>query len=370
MVVLIRSNAIVGDPRVGKYIDFLESQQIDYKVIGWDRANDNISSNNTIYYKRLAGYNVGGGKAALNRLRWFWFVIKTLLKQKNITTIHGCDLDGAFPAVIYKLLGHWNVKVVFDVFDWFSATLANQPSWIRFFFRIMECISVKCSSHIIICEEERIRQIPYDIKHKYSVLPNIPSLENDDFLREDSSLHFDNEKPTLTYVGGLYGGRFLNELLDVAEQGICNLLIAGYGGESLENRCKTLNNNGNIKYFGKVAYKDGLSIMNNADIIYAMYCKTNPNHIYAAPNKFYEAMFLAKPIISTKGTMVGEKIDKLDIGYTIEENIEELISLLKSLDRTELVKKGFNAHTLWCEHYKNFVSCYMHQTYKSIIIEL
>lgn len=368
MVVLIRSNAIVGDPRVGKYVDFLESQQIYYKIIGWDRSNDNISSDTTIYYRHHAGYNVGGGKAALNRLRWFWFVIKTLLKQKNITTIHGCDLDGAFPAVIYKMLGHWNVKVVFDVFDWFSATLANQPSWIRFFFRIMECISVKCSSHIIICEEERIRQIPYDIKHKYSVLPNIPSFMDDDFLRINTSFQFNNNKPTLTYVGGLYDERFLDELLNVAELGFCNLLIAGYGDHLLEKRCKELDTKYNIKYFGKVEYKDGLNIMYNADIIYAMYCKSNPNHIYAAPNKFYEAMYLSKPIISTRGTIVGEKIERLDIGYTIEEHIEELITILKSLDINDITKKGYNAHTLWCERYKNFISCYMHNIYKSIIV--
>lgn len=367
MVVLIRSNAIVGDSRVGKYIDFLDTQSIDYKIIGWDRLNDSSPSSNTIFFKRQAGYNVGGRKAALDRLRWFGFVIKTLFKLKNVTTIHGCDLDGTFPAVIYKLLGHWNVKIIFDVFDWFSATLANQSSWIRFCFRIMEWVSVKFSNHIIICEEERIRQIPYDIKHKYSVLPNIPSFTNNNFIRDENSLHFDNEKPTLTYVGGLYGGRFLEELLNVAEQGICNLLIAGYGDQLLENKCKALNNKDNIKYFGKVAYKDGLNIMNNADVIYAMYCKTNPNHIYAAPNKFYEAMFLGKPIISTKGTIVGEKIDKLDIGYTIEENIDELISLLKTLDKKDVGVKGCNAQVLWNQQYRDYVSCYMHQVYKSII---
>ncbi len=368
MVVLIRSNAIVGDSRAGKYIDFLDTQSIDYKIIGWDRLNDSSPSSNTIFFKRRAGYNVGGRKAALDRLRWFGFVIKTLFKLKNVTTIHGCDLDGTFPAVIYKLLGHWNVKIIFDVFDWFSATLANQPSWIRFCFRIMEWVSVKFSNHIIICEEERIRQIPYDIKHKYSVLPNVPNFMDDNFLRVNTSFQFNNNKPTLTYVGGLYGERFLDELLDVAEQGFCNLLIAGYGDHLLEKRCKELDNKYyNIKYFGKVAYTYGLNIMYNSDIIYAMYCKSNPNHIYAAPNKFYEAMFLSKPIISTKGTIVGEKIEKLGIGYTIEENIDELITIIKLLDRPDITEKGYNAHTLWCERYKNFVSCYLHSIYKSIL---
>lgn len=86
--------------------------------------------------------------------------------------------------------------------------------------------------------------------------------------------------------------------------GICNLLIAGYGAKEIEERCINLNEKDNIIYFGKVVYDQGLNIMYNGDVIYAMYCKTNPNHIFAAPNKYYEAMLLAKPIISTKGTIV------------------------------------------------------------------
>ncbi len=367
MVVLIRSRSIVGDPRVEKYIDFLDSKHIDYKVIGWNRSNDKQPSKNTIYYNRSVGYNVGGGKAVLNRLLWFVFVLKMLLKLKKITSIHGCDLDGTFPAVIYKFLYNWNVKIIFDVFDWYSATLANQSSWILFFFRIIEYLSIKFSNHIIICEEERLEQIPYDIKHKYSVLPNIPNFVDDGFLKYDNTLHFNNNKFTLTYVGGLYDERFLEELLNVAEKGICNLLIAGYGDQKLEERCKELNKRENIKYFGKVAYRDGLNIMYNADIVYAMYCKTNPNHIYAAPNKFYEAMFLSKPIISTKGTIVGEKIDNLKIGYTIEENIADLISLLKSLKENDVVGKQLNSKALWNKRYKTYVSCYLQETYNLIV---
>lgn len=367
MVVLIRSNAIIGDPRISKYIDFLESQQIEYKVIGWDRSNDNQPAKAIIYYNRRAGYNIGGREAALNRLRWFVFVIKTLFELKNITSIHGCDLDGTFPAVLYKLLGHWNVKIIFDIFDWYSATLANQPSWIRFFFHIMEYISIKLANHVIICEEERIMQIPYDIRNKYSVLPNIPSFMDDTFLQYDSSLHFNNNKPTLTYVGGLYNERFLDELLDVAEQGLCNLLIAGYGDRVLENKCKALDKKDNIKYFGKVVYKEGLNIMYNADIIYAMYCTSNPNHIYAAPNKFYEALFLSKPIITTKGIILENKVLNNNVGYAIDESTKDLIKFISEITQDDINIKARQANKLWKEQYKTYVLNYMNNCYAQLI---
>ena len=74
--------------------------------------------------------------------------------------------------------------------------------------------------------------------------------------------------------------------------GYVNLLIAGFGDDRIERRCIEMSARENIKYFGTVSYEQGLHISYNSDIIYAMYCKTNPNHIYAAPNKYYEAMLL------------------------------------------------------------------------------
>lgn len=370
MLVLIRSNSIVGDPRLEKYVNFLDRNEYPYYIIGWNRTQDKDIAKNTVYYTKQSGYAVGGAKAAKDRLTWFWFCFCTMLKMKNVKVIHACDLDGAFPAILFKIFGHWNVKVIFDVFDWYSDTLANQPKWLRCIFRMMEWMTTKLSKTIIICEPERIRQIPYKIDKKVKILPNIPSFGNTDFLKVDDTFRFNNNKPTLTYVGGFYDGRFLKELLDVAEQGACNLLIAGYGDKAFEERCKQLGEKlENIRYYGKVKYEEGQNIMYNADIIYAMYCKINPNHIFAAPNKYYEAMMLAKPIISTKGTIVGEKIDKHGIGYTIEESTEELLALLKSIDKDDIARKGALSHKMWNEEYKNYVEQFMKNEYLDLIKE-
>ena len=367
MLVLVRSNAIVGDPRVEKYVNFLEAEKYEFRIIGWNRTHDKNIAENTIYYDKLTGYSVGGVKAAKDRLFWFFFVVKTLFKLKDVRVIHACDLDCAFPAVLYKLLGHWKVRVIFDVFDWYSATLAGQPAWLRAIFRMMEWITVKCSNDIIICEDERIRQIPYDVANRTKVLPNIPSFGDTSFLKVNDTPYFNNGKITLTYVGGFYEGRFLSELLDIAEEGVYNLLIAGYGDKELEARCEKLSKKDNVIYFGKVAYSQGLNIMYNADVIYAMYCKTNPNHIYAAPNKYYEAMLLGKPIISTKGTIVGEKIESLGIGYTIEENTEELIQLIESLSTESFESCGNKAKELWKVRYKDYVQHFMENEYTKLI---
>lgn len=366
MVLIIRSNGIVSDPRVSKYIDYLEGEGLEYHILGWNRKNENIKLKNTTFYNKESGYNVGGIKAVWGRLSWMFFCFRFLFSNK-FDAVHGCDLDSVFPAIVYKVLGHRKLKIIFDVFDWYSDTLAGQSKWILKAFKFMEKLSVKYSDSIIICEEEREKQIPYNVSEKIFVLPNIPSVQNYDFMYEDQSLKFANDKLTLSYVGGLYGERFLDELLTVASKGHINLLIAGYGDEKLEQKCKDLNKLDNVKFFGKVAYTEGLHIMYNSDMIYAMYCKTNPNHIFAAPNKFYEGMLLSKAIISTKGTIVGEKIENLNIGYTIEEDIIELENLIGTISKNDVKKKSDNAHSLWENKYKNYVYSFLHKQYKSLI---
>jgi len=366
MILFIRSNGIVSDPRIAKYIDFIDKTNSDYCILGWDRKQENIHMKNACFYRKKMGYNIGGIRAVYGRLLWMFFCLKYLFKHK-CEVIHGCDLDSVFPAVLFKICGHPKVNIIFDVFDWFSATLAGQSKWILMIFKFMEYLSVKKSNSIIICEEERKAQIPYDISHKLHILPNIPSFYCNDFMWKDEKLLFCNERITLSYVGGLYNERFLDELLLIASEGHINLLIAGYGDETLEKKCYALNRLENVRFFGKVSYDEGVHIMFNSDIIYAMYCKTNPNHIFAAPNKFYEAMLLSKALISTKGTIVGDKIEKMNIGYAIEESIVELRNLIKNIKKEDVAFKGRNANIMWNKKYKDYVSNFLSNEYLSLI---
>lgn len=369
MILIIRSNAIFNDPRVKKYISHLDSNNVKYTILGWDRNGDNTVFNNCIFFKKKSGYNVGGIKAAWNRVLWMWFCFKQITKI-NPSFIHGCDLDSVFPGVMYKILRKRKTRVLFDVFDWFSATLYNQPRFITMAFKCMEAITIKYSDHIIICEKERLAQIPYNISSKVDILPNIPMVRNEGvFKYKDKMFRFPNDNITVSYVGGLYNERFLDELLDIAERGTINLLIAGYGDSRLEEKCRNFSICENIKYFGGVAYDMGLRISYNSDIIYAMYCKTNTNHIYAAPNKYYEAMLLGKPIITTAGTIVGDKVLKHNCGFAIDENIEELKDLITyiSCKRSEIVDKGINARKMWENKFSTYTQDFLSTTYQKYI---
>ena len=231
----------------------------------------------------------------------------------------------------------------------------------------MERFSCKWADELIICEPERKEQIQFKLKKEPLVMRNIPEIDSSLITEVQEKYIFENEWPTLAYMGGFANSRFLLELLQLVETESFNLLIAGYGDNKIVERCNELNQRENVRYFGRVSMVDGLNMENAADVVYAMYCKVNPNHIYAAPNKYYEAMLLGKPLITTKGTLPGKKVESNGTGWAVEEDIEEMRLLLKSLKKEDIEERGKKSSRLWNENFKNDLNLFFENCYCKII---
>ena len=213
-----------------------------------------------------------------------------------------------------------------------------------------------------------MEQIPYPIpEEKLLIFPNIPYFPNQNFLEVREEMHFENDLITFSYVGGFAQSRCINEIISIAEKGEINLAIAGYGDVQIEKRLDSLQGNPNIRYYGKVKYTDGLNIMFNADIVYAMYSVSNPNHIYAAPNKYYEAQMLGRPLLTTKGTIVEQKVEKNGIGYVAGESLDEIETVIKHIEKNDMKQKGAKANLLWREKFSTYTDNFMRTNYQVII---
>ncbi len=52
MILILRCNAISNDPRVKKYISYLEENNIDYRVVGWDRNGEHLELKNCVFLEK------------------------------------------------------------------------------------------------------------------------------------------------------------------------------------------------------------------------------------------------------------------------------------------------------------------------------
>lgn len=366
-IVLFRANNLFAS-RVNKYVSFFEEKQFDYSIYGWNRSGETIKKDHYMFFDYQSGTAVGGMRALKNHLLWMIYVFRSLFRlDAPEIVVHACDLNSAFPSVLFKQISKKKVRVIFDVCDWFSANFSTNKL-ICFVLELLEHYTIKHVDEVIICDHERIEQIPYKLKKKELVLLNIPNVEKLELdLKIEEKYQFSNDKITISYFGGFTNSRCLEPMLILAEQGLFNLLIAGYGETEIEDKCLSLSKVcDNVKYVGKVSVEEGLLLMYNSDLIYAMYSKKVKNHIYAAPNKFYESLFLGKPILSTKGIRLEKKILNNDVGYVIEEDVCDLKKFIESTTKEDLVLKGRNAKELWNNKYSRYISNFMENEYSKL----
>lgn len=365
MIVFLRSLDCNPDPRVQKYCDYLYANNINYRIVCWDRScklkNDHIHS----YYQRKSKYGTGL-KNAFGILGFNWYIFCYLLRnKKSYKVIHACDFDTILPAIILKLF--FGKKVIYDIFDWFVDSRHFNNRLIKTIILTFERFFLKHSDITIICEEERTEQLNY-IPHNLWVLPNIPTLFtslNQNLPNKQNM----SDKVILSYVGTMPADRGIDKLLEcVKNNSSLELNIAGFG--IMDKLVKEYSDCvSNIHYFGTVSYEKGLEIMANSDIIVALYEKTVLNNVYAAPNKYYEGLFLGKTILTTEGTLVGNKTEKGRTGFVIGESLRDLESFFICFDlqeRIDLCSK--NAREMWIDKYSEYVDRFMFSKYIPFII--
>lgn len=362
MVIYLRSTDGNPDSRLQKYLNYLSASNIVFHVLCWDRFLKFENNTQFTYFHKKAEYG-SGMKNAFKLLLFNLFLIKQLyVKRNTYQVIHACDFDTILPAILFKLLFH--KKVIYDIFDWFVDSREFHNKLIKSFILSLEKFSLKKADITIICEEERKKQICWEPKELW-ILPNIPHFDTNLPPNEISI----NYPIIISYVGVLTRHRGLEKILEVVKNNpdLLYLKIAGFG--ELENQIKEhAGKYSNIEYYGSVQYEKGLSIMNNSDLILAIYETDIPNHIYAAPNKYYEGLYLGKPILTTKGTFVGEKTEKYKTGFAIGETYNDLYSFFSTISKDTFIIIGNNANKLWETNYCDYVNRFMNNKYIPFII--
>jgi len=155
------------------------------------------------------------------------------------------------------------------------------------------------------------------------------------------------------YVGVLQPDRGIDQIISAAHVVGAKLTIAGFG--LLADLCVSENKKGGLmKYYGRISYKEALALQRGATAIMALYDPTVPNNLFAAPNKLFEAMMLARPIITSAGTLAAEIVDREGIGLIVPYgNVQRLGDAMRFLAShpEECKRMGRKGRQLYEQHY-------------------
>ena len=261
--------------------------------------------------------------------------------RKDFDFVYAYDLDAGLVALMLKKF--YKIAYVYHIAD-FYADSRKTNRFLYSFIKRLEFWVMKNSSTSILCTEPRKKQIAGYTYNNIEVIHNIPVFDKSERVSFDN-IAVSSEVLTISYVGGLTSVRFIKQVLKVvSEMDKVKLKVAGFG--PLENVVKDYADKySNIEFVGKIDYANTLDLYKATDIILAMYNPKVKNHLYSAPNKLYEAMFLAKAIIVANNTGTDEVVLKYDLGYVCDYEINAFKALLESIlaDKDKLLEKSKNA---------------------------
>lgn len=332
-IVLIRSNPVRPYPRLEKMAGCLLRRGYGVTVLAWDRETDYEPKEEELLLGEqrckivrigLKGQFSGGFKKNLKGLVGFQKFIYGWLKEhrNEYDVVHAYDLDTGYTA--QKAAKRFHKVFVYDIPDYYCDS-HFYTGLLRKTVIFVENKVINEAFATIICTEEREKQIAGSHPKRLYVVHNTPNVPVR--WKEPNSGNI----VKLAYVGIFGNGRFLREICDyVSKHSEYEFHIGGYGANMEAFFSSLAEQNENIFYYGKVPYQQTLEIERNADILPIIYKPSLNENVYAAPNKFYEALALGKPMIMANGTGMSSVVDEYDLGATIEYNVD---SFQQAMDR-------------------------------------
>ncbi|MGN4126117.1 glycosyltransferase family 4 protein [Lysinibacillus sphaericus] len=367
-VVLMRSNPVAPDPRVEKEADSLVKNNWPVQILAWDR-DDKYKAKEQLLERRHAikitrfglpaTYGGGFKKNFFPLLKFQIKLIQWLFRNKNTyDIIHACDFDTALVGTVCGKILH--KKVIYDVFDSITAPF-NGPESIGKIVEKIDIVLMNNVDAVIICTEKRKEQIAKSSPKKVEVIYNTPL-----YVNLNGDLKLNSDKVKIVYVGILARERLIKELVDVVKNNLNYELHIGGFGEFADELAQISKQCDNILFYGKLPYEQTLALENSCDIMTAIYDPELSNHYYAAPNKFYEALMLGKPLIMAKNTGMSEVVADNDLGELIDFNRESLQKAIDSLvmrktEWPEIARKMkvlYEKQYSWCQMEKRLTELY------------
>lgn len=327
-IVFLRSNSVNPDSRIEKETNALKGAGHDVTILCWDRSNSKTQepdylhqSNGDIMIIRFGiPAEYGAGMSSLFPFLVFQIrmALWLVLHRKSFEVIHACDYDTAFTG--YLISRVLRKKLVFDIFDFLFFKPSGKLSFFKQLIKTMQLKVVDEADHTIICTEKRIEQIAGSTPKNITIIHNSPPPINQKNLQVD----LNSSKTKIVYVGILQDLRFLKEMAEVIQQmADVELHIGGFG--KYESYFRDLSNQSDsIIYYGKLSYAETLALENSCDVMTAIYDPAYDNHYFAAPNKFYEALMLGKPLIMIQGTGMSEIVLNNDFGEVVDYTKDSL----------------------------------------------
>ncbi len=351
-ITIIKTNLKDIDPRLCKEIDALLREGHRVTLLCWDRECQinphNTSQNNCYQEVRLRLKSPYGSiKILFFQPIWFLFELYWLLKIKS-DCIHSINFDTIIPAIIVGVTR--KCRVIYEMYDIYYDEF-KLPDILRSLLLIIDKICMRKANAVIVVDECRIEQLNGIPNANIKIIYNSPPDRMGG--RYDRSAY--SSKFKIFYAGILTQNRSIEQICQsVIHLEDVTLIIAGFGDMVEYVNDLVGKYPEKFQFLGKINYDDVLRISLSSDLLFSLY---DPDVImgkYASPNKLFEAMMCAKPILVSEGTAMANIVRQENCGLVVPcddtDAISKAIIRIKS-DPLLKAKLGRNGRKAYEERY-------------------
>lgn len=377
----VRSQLVATDGRLVRYLSFMKTKQLSYRVFCWDRtASEHSLSDEGTHtdYFTLPAHSGSRYANVLKLIRWNLAVFVYCVKNRNkIGKVQCADFDSVLPCFLFSKL--FSRPLVFDSYDRYSdSRVIGYP--LKYLVDRLETYIMHKADFAILPSERRITQYQLQSTKNLLIIENVPLFgssatpgtqdksEKLNTVMQAVTASRSQIRAVVSYVGILEPKvRGLEHALNcAASMPDLVFIIAGAGPlDSLISRYA--NEHPNIYFLGALDYALAEQIMSFSDLHLGLYYLSNPNHKYAAPNKYYEHLYFGKPLLTSAHTPPGLLVEQWATGFTIGDTEDELRQFLSALDPLLLKTRGEQARSRWQKYYANYYQETFEKRYREVV---
>lgn len=314
-VLLIAFHPENMSPFAQNYIKAMDEVQIDYEVIYWDRFSDRevTKIDNVYVIHRIC--TMGGTKwKKIFPFYYFRKTVKEIIERGNYDKI---IVINTMPGFLLSdiLLKYFKNRYIFDIRDY---TYEKYSFYKNIILKLIDYSRFTAISSI------GFKRFLGE-SHKFVVNHNM----NSDLIGETFSQKNIGDRINIGFVGAI---RYFDENVRLINKLKNNIRFRlSYIGRNnsdcnLEQYCAE-HDISNVYFQGEFSNNEKEQIYSNIDFINAIYGNTSLEVTTLLPNRLYDALIFRRPIIASKGTYLGEIVDKFRIGLTVdlEDDVSTLI---------------------------------------------
>lgn len=297
-VALICPSNMLYMPYVNSYITILNTLNIDYIIILWDRFNIEKDEEKLIYRDKKEGHQ----RNFYDYLKYKKFILQRLKEIKYDKIIIFTLQLGYF--LKKYLIDNYEGRYILDIRDY------NKIFKVSSFKKL-----INYSYSTVLSSPGYKSWLPQSDKY---IINHNTFIRNLDELRAIKNIR-NNVEIKISTIGVIrhwnVNSDFINSMKNKEP---FNLVFHGEGtiNEKLKNYIKEHEIN-NVEIYGRYKKEDEGMLYKNTDMVnLLLYDNINTKGVLA--NRYYNAVIYGKPLLTLKGTYQAEQIEKYDLGLVVD----------------------------------------------------